>query len=129
MFRYFIFVSALTLLWIATGFMLFSYVIPQEFVVAIPIALALVYAGSLLVQYFLRLSLQKKTHREFNLFFMLTTTGKLMCYLFLILLYVVFWGDNNKAFLVSFLLFYLSFTAVETISVQMYLNSERRKKN
>lgn len=57
---------------------------------------------------------EKKDMGKFTNFYMATTMTKLLVYLAILLIYVLIFPEDKKAFIFTFLAYYLCFTFFET---------------
>lgn len=111
----------------ATGYGVFTYVIPEHYTHALPLAMLVVAGITSLAHYFLTEAVQKRKQREFNNLFISVTGLKLMFYLFGIVIYVVLNTGNAKIFLITFLILYFIFTTLEVVSIMSHIKRFRNK--
>ena len=65
--------------------------------------------------YFITMNVIKKNdHNKFTNSYMAITLGKLFVYLAAILIYIIIFPEDKKAFVITFLAYYLCFTIFET---------------
>lgn len=66
--------------------------------------------------YFLTMKMKSKNDfRKFNNFYMLATVTKLLLYLAIVAAYSFVFKEDSKAFIITFLIYYLCFTVFETL--------------
>lgn len=111
----------LQLLVIATLLALISFLvfsrIPQEWTSPAWPFLLLFFVGSNLILYLLYLRAQAKKLSKFANFFMLATFLKLVVYLAIIVVYLLFNRSDVVPFVLTFFVYYIIFTAFEVVSV------------
>ena len=120
---------AITVLLSAIGYFAFTQLWPDQYTPALPIAMLIIATVTAAAHYFLTGAVRKTSQRDFNTLFMSVTGGKLMFYLFGIVIYVVLNTENAKTFLIGFLIFYFIYTSVEVISIMSYIKRFRSKGN
>ena len=57
----------------------------------------------------------KNDFRKFNNFYMLATVTKLLLYLAIVAVYSFVFNEDSKAFIITFMIYYLCFTVFETV--------------
>lgn len=79
--------------------------------------LLLFFVASNLILYTLYAKAQAKKLSKFANFFMLATFLKLVVYLAIIVVYLLFYRDDVVPFVLTFFIYYVVFTALEVMSV------------
>ncbi|MCD4747071.1 MAG: hypothetical protein K8R58_12310 [Bacteroidales bacterium] len=92
---------------------------------ALPYLFFFFFALTLAVHYVLLKASEKKFSKFFN-YFMLSTVVKLLIYFSVILLYVYINREDTIAFIITFFILYILFTAFEVISILKYPKSENK---
>jgi len=101
-----------------------SYIIPAAYLSkSWPLILAFFFAISLLVHRFL-LKRSSEAQGRFINGFMMTTSIKLLLYLFIILIYVLLNRDDAVGFIFTFFAYYLAFTIFEIRSILIFLRKK-----
>ncbi len=101
-----------------------SYFIPPAYLSkSWPLILAFFFAISLLVHQFL-LKRSREAQGRFINGFMMTTSIKLLLYLFIILIYVLLNRDDAVGFIFTFFAYYLVFTIFEIRSILVFLRKK-----
>ena len=79
-------------------------------------ALMLFFVIVSVVVYLITMKIRAKNDfRKFNNFYMLATVIKLLLYLSIVTIYSFICSDDSKAFIITFLIYYLCFTVFETL--------------
>lgn len=79
-------------------------------------ALMLFFVIVSVVVYLITMKIRAKNDfRKFNNFYMLATVIKLLLYLSIVTMYSFICSDDSKAFIITFLIYYLCFTVFETL--------------
>ncbi len=98
-----------------------TYIIPETFISnSWPYIAAFFFAISLLVHRYL-LKKSDGQHTKFINAFLLTTTVKLLLFLAIIVVYVLFNRDDAIGFILTFFAYYLIYTSFEIVSILKYL--------
>lgn len=110
------FVQLLLLIIAVVGITLLIRLSMPQFVTSLWWALILFFSIANVIVYFLTIKMKNKNDfRKFNNFYMLMTVTKLLLYLMIIAAYSFIFKEDSKAFIVTFLVYYLCFTVFETI--------------
>lgn len=101
-----------------------SYILPSAYLSkSWPLILAFFFAISFLVHRFL-LKRSSEAQGRFINGFMMTTSVKLLLYLFIILIYVLLNRDDAVAFIFTFFAHYLVYTIFEIRSILIFLRKK-----
>lgn len=117
--KYLQFIIRLTILSLILGFIAFilSRVLPERMMSpAWPYLFLLFYVTGALVHYIL-LRITALNPRKFVSYFMLATFFKLMNYLIVIVVYILFVKEGILAFILSFFILYIIFTFFEVVTI------------
>jgi L-asparagine transporter-like permease len=103
-----------------TGYFLFTGPLESYYRNVIPLLLVIVYLLTAAVHGFL-LYTHNREPQKFITKFMLTSGIKILLYLVMIIIYLLFFPENAAIFLLSFLSFYFLFTLFEVFSIHRTL--------
>lgn len=110
------FVSLLFLIIAVMGLTLLMKLSTPQFVTSFWWVLILFFVAVNILVYLLTMKMKAKNDfRKFNNFYMLTTMIKLLLYLAVVAIYSFVFREDSKAFIVTFLIYYLCFTVFETV--------------
>jgi hypothetical protein len=117
--KYLQFILRLTILSLVLGFVaiILSRLLPGRMISpALPYLFLLFYVISALV-HFVLLRITALNPRKFVSYFMLTTFFKLMNYLIVILVYVLYVKEGILPFILSFFILYIIYTLFEVVTI------------
>ncbi|MBC8315471.1 MAG: hypothetical protein ISR57_03740 [Bacteroidales bacterium] len=100
-----------------------SYLLPESYFSPVLPFLFPFYIATTLISYHFML---KSLHRRFSKFvnrFMAATAIKLLWYLMVMVLYILFFTFDAIPFAINFFIFYLCYTVFETVSLVRYSKS------
>lgn len=109
------FISLLFLAIVASGLTLLLKQLMPQFVTSFWWALVIMFTVVNIIVYLLTMKMKKNDLGKFNNFYMLTTVVKLMFYLSVMTIYSLTCREDSRAFIITFLIYYLCFTVFETI--------------
>lgn len=110
------FISLLLLVMAVVGLTLLMKLSMPQFVTSFWWALILFFVAVNILVYFLTMKMKAKNDfRKFNNFYMITTVTKLLLYLAIVAVYSFVFNEDSKAFIITFLIYYLCFTVFETV--------------
>ena len=107
-----------------------SYFLPVKYITpTLPYLFIFFFAVTLFVHYVLMKACEKRMSKFVN-FFMLATFLKLMLYIMILVIYVLFNRSDAIPFILTFFIIYLFFTVFEIISILSFIkkiNMETKK--
>lgn len=110
------FIRLLLLAIAVVGLTLLMKLSMPQFVTSFWWTLILFFVAVNTLVYFLTMKMKSKNDfRKFNNFYMLTTVIKLLLYLSVVAVYSFIFSEDSKAFIITFLIYYLCFTVFETL--------------
>ena len=110
------FIRLLLLAIAVVGLTLLMKLSMPQFVTSFWWTLILFFVAVNTLVYFLTMKMKSKNDfRKFNNFYMLTTVIKLLLYLSVVAVYSFIFSEDSKAFIITFLIYYLCFTVIETL--------------
>lgn len=110
------FIRLLLLAIAVVGLTLLMKLSMPQFVTSFWWTLILFFVAVNILVYFLTMKMKSKNDfRKFNNFYMLTTVIKLLLYLSVVAVYSFIFSEDSKAFIITFLIYYLCFTVFETL--------------
>ena len=110
------FIRLLLLAIAVVGLTLLMKLSMPQFVTSFWWTLILFFVAVNILVYFLTMKMKSKNDfRKFNNFYMLTTVIKLLLYLSVVAAYSFVFKEDSKAFIITFLIYYLCFTVFETL--------------
>lgn len=116
--RFVLSLSVFSLVIISAGLVIFNYLLTENTLTTFSFVFAclLFHVVILIVHYVLLKSSEKKA-QSFVRNFIATTFLKLLTYLLILVIFIVLNRENVKAFIITFLILYLSYTVFETIAI------------
>ena len=110
------FIRLLLLAIAVVGLTLLMKLSMPQFVTSFWWTLILFFVAVNTLVYFLTMKMKSKNDfRKFNNFYMLATVTKLLLYLAIVAAYSFVFKEDSKAFIITFLIYYLCFTVFETL--------------
>ena len=110
------FIRLLLLVIAVVGLTLLMKLSMPQFVTSFWWTLILFFVAVNTLVYFLTMKMKSKNDfRKFNNFYMLATVTKLLLYLAIVAAYSFVFKEDSKAFIITFLIYYLCFTVFETL--------------
>jgi len=118
--------SKLTLVLSLIYFLFFTFVDKKLFLPVFVFIIMFLYGFTILIHYYLLKSTTVRLAR-FSVFFMLSTTLKLVIYLVFLVIYLILYKENAINFVIFFLLNYFIFTFYEIKSILKFIKSSEPK--
>ena len=110
------FIRLLLLAIAVVGLTLLMKLSMPQFVTSFWWTLILFFVAVNTLVYFLTMKMKSKNDfRKFNNFYMIATVTKLLLYLAIVAAYSFVFKEDSKAFIITFLIYYLCFTVFETL--------------
>lgn len=110
------FVSLLFLVIAVVGLTFLLKLSMPQFVTSFWWMLIIFFVAVNVLVYLLTMKMKAKNDfRKFNNFYMLTTVTKLLLYLAIVAVYSFVFNEDSKAFIITFMIYYLCFTVFETV--------------
>ncbi|WP_163716071.1 hypothetical protein [Mangrovibacterium lignilyticum] len=116
--------SILSVAIILTKYLLLYFVFPKSEIPLFILIVAIFFAASNFVQYLL-LRTTEKNMRKFNPAFLGLSMIKMFTYLILALIYIWFYRESAKDFLVSIFVIYVSFSALEIVEITRIVKQKK----
>ena len=124
--KFIVSLSVLTSIIVLIGFIVFWFILPGKYLNVFPFLL-LFFSFVTLVTHFVLMRSLTKSQRAFINTFMLSVMARLLVYLMFFGIYIYLNKENVLVFTIIFLLFYITFTLFEVISVLRYLKKAQPK--
>ena len=116
--RFVLSLSLFSLIIILAGLVIFNYLLTENTLTTFSFVFAcLLFHVVILIVHYVLLKSSEQRAQNFVRNFIATTFLKLLTYLFILVIFIVLNRENVKAFIITFLILYLSYTVFETIAI------------
>ena len=116
--RFVLSLSVFSLVIILAGLVIFNYLLTENTLTTFSFVFAcLLFHVVILIVHYVLLKSSEQRAQNFVRNFIATTFLKLLTYLLILVIFIVLNRENVKAFIITFLILYLSYTVFETIAI------------
>ena len=116
--RFVLSLSLFSLVIILAGLVIFNYLLTENTLTTFSFVFAcLLFHVVILIVHYVLLKSSEQRAQNFVRNFIATTFLKLLTYLLILVIFILLNRENVKAFIITFLILYLSYTVFETIAI------------
>ena len=116
--RFVLSLSLFSLVIILAGLVIFNYLLTENTLTTFSfVFVCLLFHVVILIVHYVLLKSSEQRAQNFVRNFIATTFLKLLTYLLILVIFILLNRENAKAFIITFLILYLSYTVFETIAI------------
>ena len=116
--RFVLSLSLFSLIIILAGLVIFNYLLTENTLTTFSfVFVCLLFHVVILIVHYVILKSSEQRAQNFVRYFIATTFLKLLTYLLILVIFILLNRENAMAFIITFLILYLSYTVFETIAI------------